>query len=381
MESNYVISDLLKKGSMIYNDTWRYNESPVWFWCIGFLSRVSDFTNTPLYFWTRLPFILADYFVVFFIYQIAGLTIQNTRTKTFLCLLYLFSPITIWISSYQGQLDGAMMVFVLWSIYELLKDKNLKRWQTVFKSALLLGFSIIIKLIPLGLIPVFLLYIFMVAKRLGEDGKKILFNLFIFSLLSVLPLILVFLPYFSVVSGIVSHVLQYKTAWGIWGVSLIVRRLSEVDSTGLFLATSEFLKHQEISIVVIMFTVVIVAFWKKLDILNSVTAVFLAMTVFSPFLAPQYLYWIVPFWLIKRKGLFLFPFYNVFVFLFYISLFTEWQDPSFYNYWAFVFGIIDPRSLALNSFTFFSLIAYMIACCYGVVYYRSVLKTKTSLFS
>ncbi len=340
-ESVYVISDLLKKGSLIYNDTWRYNNPPVWIWMIGILSFIAEKTGIPLSFWAKMPFIISDFGVGFCLYKISQILTKNRETAIKLTLFYLFSPITLWVSAYQGQLESLMLFFVLLSAYFLIKNSRISGKNLIF-SGLSFGAAVTIKLVPLGVVPVFLIYLGRKLWQQKEHPVKILGWLGIFGILGILPVVLVFIPYLSVwESGIVPHVLGYKTAWGIWGTSFLLRRLGESGiSSEIVSNIINFSKQQGLWIMLLSITSYVIVFLGSFNLISAIFILFLTMTVFSPYLAPQYLLWVVPFWLILRVDLKSFFLYNFLVVTSYFILFQEWSDPGI---WVFL-----GKALSLN---------------------------------
>lgn len=359
-ESVYAVSALLKKGSLIYNDTWRYNNPPVWIWMIGVLTFIADNTGMPLSFWAKMPFIISDFGVAFCIYKISQILTKNTKTAMKLSFAYLFSPITLWVSAYQGQLESLMLFFILLSAYFLIKNSKISARNLIF-GALSIGAAATIKLVPLGIMPVFLIFLFQKFLKEKETGLKILGKLGIFGILGILPVILVFMPYLSVwESGIVPHVIGYKTAWGIFGTSFILRRFGESGvSPEIATAIINFSKQQGLWIMLLSLLSYLIVFLGSFNLLSAIFMIFLTMTVFSPFLAPQYLLWVVPFWLILRIDLKSLILYNFFVIASYFILFQEWTDPGI---WVFLGNL-----LALNDrVLFINLYSLPVLFCFGI---------------
>lgn len=358
MESVYIVADMLKKDIPVYLSTWRYNQPPVWMWTIGGMSFLADITNIPLSFWARTPFILTDMGIGILIYKIAKWKKYQEKTAKILSALYLFSPIAIWVSSYQAQLDSAIIFLIILAAWILIRSEKITT-QKLILSGLTLGISATIKLVPLGIAPLFSWYLLkkMIVKKVPL--LKIIISLVVFNLLVILPLILVFLPFLDQWTGIKADVIGYKTAWGIWGTSLLLRRLADSGLGQWFIGIAEFSKQQSLMVGAVILLSYLFVLVKRFSLLSMIYTVFFILTLLSPFLAPQYLLWILPFWLIEKPGLTLYLIYNLLAIASLFLLFTEWQDPQFFVYSGNILGIND-RVLSINSFTLFSLGAWLV---------------------
>ncbi|MBI3980646.1 hypothetical protein HY345_01480 [Candidatus Microgenomates bacterium] len=358
MESVYIVADMLKKDIPVYLATWRYNQPPVWMWTIGGMSYLSDITNIPLSFWARIPFIFTDTGIGILIYKIAKWKKYQEKTAKILSALYLFSPIAIWVSSYQAQLDSAIIFLIILAGWILVRSEKITTHKLII-SGLILGFSSTIKLVPLSMAPIFSWYLLkkMLVKKVPV--LKIVISLTVFNLLLVIPLILVFLPYLDQWAGIRADVVGYKTAWGIWGTSLLLRRLVELVPGQIITDVVEFSKQQGLIVASILALSYLFVLIKRMSLFGMIFTLFFVVTLVSPFLAPQYLLWLLPFWLIEKAKPTLFIIYNLLSFSSLFLLFAEWQDPQFFVYLGNILGIND-RILSINSFTLFSLSAWMI---------------------
>lgn len=358
MESVYIVADMLKKDIPVYLSTWRYNQPPVWMWTIGGMSFLADITNIPLSFWARTPFILTDMGIGILIYKIAKWKKYQEKTAKILSALYLFSPIAIWVSSYQAQLDSAIIFLIILAAWILIRSEKITT-QKLILSGLTLGISATIKLVPLGIAPLFSWYLLkkMLVKKIPL--LKIIISLVVFNLLVILPLILVFLPFFDQWAGIKADVIGYKTAWGIWGTSLLLRRLADSGLGQWFIGMAEFSKQQGLIVASILALSYVLVLIRRMSLFGMIFTLFFVVTLLSPFLAPQYLLWLLPFWLIEKVKPTLFIIYNLLSLSSLFLLFAEWQDPQFFVYLGNILGLND-RALSINSFTLFSLGAWAI---------------------
>lgn len=352
-ESVYVVSDLLQKGSLVYNETWRHNNPPTLLWIIGSLSWVANTTHIPLSFLFKIPFILADIGLGILIYKILRSERKAVKTAIFLSSLFLLNPLPILISSYQGQLDSLFLFFTLLSSFILSRAGKIT-FKTVVFSSFFLGIACTIKLIPLALLPLFLLYLLRSDKISGDIYLKKTLYICTFTLMIFLPLILEFIPYLSVWDGIVLHVFRYQTAWSLWGVSLVLRKLQEI-----FFPTSSFFaqiiavsKIQSLSIFSVVLISYLVILFNKWSLTKSVLFIFLIEYAVSSYLAPQYLVWILPFFILEylKKGLFFYSFtaYSLLTFFGASTIYLFWQDQTLFQILATCLKISDVPGFAFN---------------------------------
>lgn len=352
-ESVYIVADLLKKGSLVYNDTWRYSSPPTWLWMIGGLSFLSNSTGIPLFFLSKLPFILADLGIGWLIYKIIRSQGRTKKMAIFLSSLFLLNPLPILISGYQGQLDSLFILLVLLSSYILITARKISL-LTITLSGLLLGISCTVKLVPFGLLPIFLLYLFRSEKISKKSLVQKLLLLSFFTFLTFLPVILEFIPYLSVWNGIVEHVFNYKTWWSLWGVSLVLRKLNEIwfSSSGWFQEIIAVSKNQTLSVALVLLVSYFVIFFKKWSLIKSILFVFLTEYAISSFLAPQYLVWILPFFILEfsKSGKFLYSYatYSLLTFLATSTIYLFWQDQTFFQNLGNLLKITDVAGFSFN---------------------------------
>ncbi|MCL5675824.1 MAG: hypothetical protein M1120_01720 [Patescibacteria group bacterium] len=352
-ESVYVIAELLKKGSLIYNDTWRFNTPPTWMWIIGSLSFIADKIGVPLSFLIKLPPVLADLGIGIFIYKFLFHRSKRKKSAIFLSSLFLLNPLPVLISGYQGQPDSMFIFLVLLSSYVLTASRKLKL-VTIAASGLLLGISCTVKLVPFGLLPIFLLYLFRSESITKKSLLSKLLLLSFFTFLTFLPVILEFIPYLAVWSNIVEHVFQYKTWWSLWGVSLLLRKLNEIwfSSSGWFFEIIAISKNQTLSVITILLLSYIVIFFKRWSLTKSILFLFLTEYAISSYLAPQYLIWILPFFILEycKNGKYLYSFiaYSILTFLAASTIYLFWSDETLFQYLGNLLKTTDIAGLGFN---------------------------------
>lgn len=141
----------------------------------------------------RIQIILADIGIIYFGRKI--LEKLNITSKNI--FLYALNPYVIIEMTGNLHFEPVMLFFLIWSFYKLLN----KSWMF---SAVLLGCSISIKLIPLIFIPLYFNYF-----KINE--KRDFFKFLKFSLISISTVIILFTPFYSY-----DLLLNYSNSLGLW---------------------------------------------------------------------------------------------------------------------------------------------------------------------
>ena len=146
----------------------------------------------------RVLIILADIGILYFGYKL----LQNLNKNPKLIFLYLLNPFIIIELTGNLHFESVMLFFLVWSLYLLQKQK----W---IMTAIILGCSVNIKLIPLFFLPIFLKWF------LTDDNKSFLKNnipkLIGFYAIVIGVNLLLFFPFFS--STLIDN---YTNSVGLW---------------------------------------------------------------------------------------------------------------------------------------------------------------------
>lgn len=119
-------------------------------WFLGLIKELLNINNQDFYLILKIPSIIAELFLAFFIYkQIAK---KSLSWATIAASMVLFNPAFIFNSSIWGQIDGLLSLTMLLAVYLLTQHK------LVF-SSVFLGLSFLIKPQTVALAPVFLLFL------------------------------------------------------------------------------------------------------------------------------------------------------------------------------------------------------------------------------
>ncbi len=367
VQTAYIIADLLKHGSLIYDATVRSNMPPTYFYIVSLVSFLADKTHLPLSFWIKVPFSLADLGIGSLIYKMAKDLRKTEKTSLFFSGLYLFNPLPILIFGFQGQIDSLFMFFVL-AAYLVIRDTSKINPPRIFISGLILGLASTVKLVPLIFIPLFLITLCQSGFKKGWKFKKMILILTSFVLLTVLPLFAEFFPYRQVLSGIVEHVVYYKTAWGIWGVSQVLARLGDfLSQDTYFLPFLIFLsKKQTLSILLVAVVSYVLIFWHRLSLLRGILLIFISEMAISSFLANQYLVWFLPFFIVnmlasRKKMVYQLLIFSLLAFLGNAAIYKYWDDPNFYLPLANWAGALDLNRFFVNLYSLIMLPAWLIS--------------------
>jgi hypothetical protein len=268
----------------------------------------------------KLPLVLIDILSIFFVYKILEMWSDDEKRNIRYLLLFAFNPISIMSSAVAGLTDPLPTLFMVVSLFYFIRPS--KSMIEKEASALFLGLAVAAKLFPAVLIPVFLL-------KLKKARERI-----VFVILSVLPIVLVSLPFL------------------IWDYSSYVNMLflQNVGGFNPFLTflnanLDVFLRVLAVLVSILMFGF---AYLRRSDILINMIMAFLALYVLMGigYFDARYFSWFIPFavLLASRKDLkipkldFL-PFIfipSMVIFLIYNGPFNAVEGITGFYYFAYV---------------------------------------------
>ncbi len=282
-----------------------------------YLTAIYDLDHQPLAqkngitfpFLLRLPGIVADLVVVCALLALKKQQPQ-LRIPTWALLLLAISPVSLMVSSFHGNTDSVMVMFLVLAACQCVRNQPI--WCGIF-----FALSCQIKIVPLLCLPVFL-FVWLERRQ---------------SLSFVLPLLLMTIalwsePLVHYPLAYVRNVFGYGSFWGLWGVTYWLRQTgwSEFSRASFY----GFSVAQEIIVsllkLIIMAAVMVLA-WRRRK-MTSGRALFASLAytwviffVLSPGIGAQYLVWAAPFILVLSpqlyafftagSSLFLFFFYNI----------------------------------------------------------------------
>lgn len=319
-----------------------YPYPPVWMWFAGVSLWLSSVSNLPFQFLIKLPIILGDLIICILIYL---LVLQNDKRKAVLSsFLYAINPVSILITGFHGQFDTLAILFIIFSIYYYKSKIKLV-------SPLFLSLAIALKGFPILLVPFFAYYF-------GRNIK----DKIIFSVLTILPVLLIILPFLfvdypSIKSGLFSYSGVTDYGW-----LSIIREKVWLEKSIIF-ATLPFVNRLlTFSKLVFLSIYGLCLFYNFKKIKNPSLPLLTALT-FCLFLSlyggisSQYLVWIVPFLI----------FINTRAFILY-SLIASLAIISFYSFFfpqmiSWVMPI-SPQPFETLSFYIFTTILFWVYTVY-----------------
>lgn len=148
----------------------------------------------------KFPSIVADVCLGAFIFKLARLYLSEKKAF-WTALIFLFNPVLIFNSTFWGQVDSFMALFIFASLYFLLKRRY-------FWSAVLLGVGQVVKPVAVLSLPIFLLFIFWKEK----SPREILKYLLIF----IGPILVLFIPFIPQGQGLLYIWERYKFTQNLW---------------------------------------------------------------------------------------------------------------------------------------------------------------------
>lgn len=264
IESYGIVAEIVDKGGNVYAETVRYNYGPVWFTTLGGLFQIAELTPNSIW---ALRYLVAGLLTLV---DVGILIILTKKFGKKAGLLFFLNPISIIITGYHGQFDNLAILLAMLAI--LIFGNTLEKNITGKKilGLITLGLSLMTKHI---------FFIFPLWLAIKQKGWKMKL------LCLVVPLgifAIGFLPFISTgIDGIVHNVFMYKSFdngpfWYALAPTIITRFIPKM--------------------VLFILTLVILAFvFRKKDNFRSLLAYTIAVVIFSPAIANQYLAIAIPF--------------------------------------------------------------------------------------
>ncbi|MEN2974840.1 MAG: hypothetical protein ABDH32_04590 [Candidatus Caldarchaeales archaeon] len=180
-----------------------YAYPPTWLYWLIIPAMVNNLLEN-LYltvFLIKLPIIISDILVGLVIYMIALRLGYEDRKALIISSIWLFNPITFFISSIWGMFDSISVLFMLTALSSVLNGKYMR-------AGVLIGIGVSIKFLPVLIIPPTIIYL-LKSRRIGM--RDILTKLFMMPLLIFL---LISLPFLSTPINYFDHIFQHAESVG-----------------------------------------------------------------------------------------------------------------------------------------------------------------------
>ncbi|HVW09290.1 MAG TPA: glycosyltransferase 87 family protein [Bryobacteraceae bacterium] len=257
-------------GVALYRIAPDLNHPPSMLHFLSALLRLADFTHLPFHFWLRFWGILADAGSLWLVWRIAG---EQTAL-----LLIAISPISILISGFHGNTDPLMIFFVLLAVWLAgYRDRALP-------AGAAFGLAFCIKITPVIAAPVLLFWLPDWRRRVKFFGAAAAVTVAGWS-----PFL------FDDPAAVVHQVFGYRSSYGLWGVSWLLRQLAVA-----WPATWRVnLIYSQTGSVLVLAAVTILAIAmnrmrNRPSLYAQVGMAFLFFFVFTGGFAVQYLAWLTP---------------------------------------------------------------------------------------
>ncbi len=243
--------------------------------------------------WLQAPFhVVTRIFPIFFdlaIYWAIFLFLRYVKQKNIKLALTLYAlcPIAILISSFHGNVMSGPVLFMFLSFFFFERNLQLesKDSASVLRlSAIFLGCAIAWRSYPVVILPFFLIHCRSMKER------------FWFLIFMSLPVIATTLPIFIAdpsplikslnyagIKGVVGWPVLFEVSERLFGASVVKavpKSLASISGYLLFLTFYVFLIFDSL---------------RNKNLLRSLVLAFLGLYLFSPSIAPQYLFWVLPF--------------------------------------------------------------------------------------
>jgi len=212
MQSYNLVSDLVLQDLNVYNETTRYNYSPVWFNILGPLKLFSNTYLFPFHFTIRAFLTFIDFFSLLLLLAIGRLERLSYDGLIKVSILFYLNPVSYLLTGYHGQFENLALFFTLLGLFFYLKLHNGTGYSK-FISWLSYSLGFIIKHDTLILALIGTVNLF----------KKAKYAIILFSI-TILLFLLTFIFYWPTGSqGIINNVFLYGSIEGNYGITSFVK--------------------------------------------------------------------------------------------------------------------------------------------------------------
>lgn len=254
----------------------------------------------------RFPGIVADFLVIVVLLQLRKIHIL---IPTWALAVFAFSPVSLMVSGFHGNTDPVMVLFLVGAVWMCLRNQPAL-------AGLFFALSCQIKIVPLLLLPAFVLFWWSQKRIRGFVITGAITTCLLWSE-----------PLLNFPVLFAKNVLAYGSYWGIWGFTFLFRATGLPQFSRLSFFDLE--PVQNIIVTVLKLIIVVAAVWlawknrnmRGRAFVESLACTWLVFFAFAPGVCPQYLIWFAPFILILSptfyscvlvaSSIFLFEFYNI----------------------------------------------------------------------
>ncbi|HEY2017748.1 MAG TPA: glycosyltransferase 87 family protein [Bryobacteraceae bacterium] len=257
-----------------YADAEIFNHPPLMVHVIRAWGTLEAVSGVPFRAWLRLTSSLADFGMLWLVWQI--LRTKKIQVRPVMLVLLALSPVSILVSGFHGNTDPVMVFFLLLSIYAI------ETGRPAWVAGVAFGMAINIKIVPVVFAPLILLYLGLMRRRL------------VFTLAAGLVFLAGSMPYLAQDPILlIRSMFGYSPVMGSWGLPEIAYLLP-----GNMLSA-----YRTIGRPLALLLVLAASLWIHRRAPHTSLFVrcgslaFLFLFVASGF-GPQYLAWLVPWWVV-----------------------------------------------------------------------------------
>ena len=259
-----------------------YAYPPVWLYWLITATLIGDLIGDLYFkiFLIKLPILVSDLVAAFLIYRLAGKLGFDEKKSILAVSIWLFNPVTYFVSTFWGMFDSVAVVFELLALKYVLEEKNVKAGVSA-------GIGAAVKILPvLVLIPAF---VYMLRKGKGKAVKE-------FTLKLAVPAALTFLL-FSM--PFLTTPVNYFTA--LFHHAQSVGGFTYWTALAGFVNLSNFWFIPFIALIIIFFFIARRASKDYEGVIWSSTLTFTAFLATSPKVNIQYVNFLIPLILLSRE--------------------------------------------------------------------------------
>ncbi len=264
-------------GAELYKIAPDLNHPPSMLHFLRALIWLSGATPLPFEFWLRFIGILADVGTLWLICRIVGPRLAE-RSVYFAVLLIAIAPTEIMISGFHGNTDPLMIFFVTAAVW-----LAGYRGKTAAGGAAW-GLAICIKITPIVLAPVLFFSLSGLRKRMA------------FFAAAAVVVLVAWAPYlYQEPAAVIHQVFGYKSSYGLWGVSWILRELVNAwPASGWINSGFSRLGSSIVMASILWISVKMNDMAKRPSLYAQAGVVFLTFFAGTSGFAVQYLAWLTP---------------------------------------------------------------------------------------
>ncbi|MBX0328717.1 hypothetical protein K2Z83_13625 [Oscillochloris sp. ZM17-4] len=121
-QSYEIVAAIMRRGGNVYQETHRYNYSPLWAYCLLLFSHIGETVSLPLNVVVRTCLTGVDVLIAACIALISGAVPLMRRSYAY--ALYMLNPVPILLVGYHGQFENLAMLPLLVAVYLVVRKRE-----------------------------------------------------------------------------------------------------------------------------------------------------------------------------------------------------------------------------------------------------------------